>query len=69
VASSSSSAPAASLSLRMRMLNSSTTDVEGKERVSGEEMGGRGRRFPDERVLGRDRSEIGVRLCGIEELD
>jgi hypothetical protein len=53
----------------MRMLNSSTAGVEGKERVSGEEMGGRGRRFPDERVSGRDRSEIGVRLCGIEELD
>jgi hypothetical protein len=62
VASSSSSAPAASLSLRMRMLNSSTAGVEGKERVSGEG-------FPDERVSGRDRSGIGVRLCGIGELD
>jgi hypothetical protein len=47
VASSSSSAPVASLSLRMRMLNSSTAGVEGKERVSGEEMGGRGRWFPE----------------------
>jgi hypothetical protein len=46
----------------MRMLNSSTAGVEGKERVSGEG-------FPDERVSGRDRSGIGVRLCGIGELD
>jgi hypothetical protein len=28
-----------------------------------------GRRFPYERVSGRDRSRIGVRLCGIGELD